>query len=340
MKFYLFIIVLATNIFAIAIPGIENFTGNIGVYAVKVDTTANGFVPLEEIQLNPTNLFPLASTFKIFVLLEVMKKINSGQLDWKQKIEVLEKDESLDSLYFRRKKPLKLFIKKMIKISDNTSADICFNLAGLESPSITLSNLGIADARITIPTREFWLMLSGLVTNFPYDNLPETATNYAAISRNEQVKVVESVKAEGAKFSVEEIGNASDNFYSFKTYNQNQAFDIVDNIDNVASPKSMVKFLYHFFFDNGLSEKWNKKMRKLIANGDKKTDRRKIKVKLKYWGGKGGNDLGMETVAGYAETKKGNHIIYAIFGSHMIDEDEDVEIINSLITWVFDTLDN
>ena len=101
----------------------------------------------------------------------------------------MEKDESLDSLYFRRKKPLKLFIKKMMKISDNTSADVCFNLAGIESPSITLSNLGIADARITIPTREFWLMLSGLVTNFSHENLSETATNYAAMSRSEQVLV-------------------------------------------------------------------------------------------------------------------------------------------------------
>ena len=78
IKFYFLIIVLATNIFAGDIPGIENFPGNIGVYAVKIDATANGFVPLEEIQLNSTNLFPLASTFKIFVLLEVMKKINSG----------------------------------------------------------------------------------------------------------------------------------------------------------------------------------------------------------------------------------------------------------------------
>ena len=102
----------------------------------------------------------------------------------------------------------------------------------------------------------------------------------------------------------------------------------------------MVKYLHHFFFDNGLSEVWNKKMWKVMAIGDKKEERRKIKVKLKYWGGKGGNDLGMETVAGYAETKNGNHIIYAIFGSHMIDEEADVEIINSLIIWVFDTLDN
>jgi len=82
-----------------------------------------------------------------------------------------------------------------------------------------------------------------------------------------------------------------------------------------------------------------KKMRKLMAKGDKRMDRRQIKTKLKYWGGKGGSDLGTLTVAGYGETKKGNYILYAIFGSHILNEDNDTEIINSLINTIFEELD-
>lgn len=47
----------------------------------------------------------------------------------------------------------------------------------------------------------------------------------------------------------------------------------------------------------------------------------------------------MGSVAGYGETRNGNHILYAILASHSRDEDADVDRINQLITWTFDTLD-
>ncbi len=107
MRLFLLIIFLAINTFAAAIPGIDGFTGNIGLYAAKLDVSANVFVPLEELRHNETNLFPLASAFKTFVLLEVMKKINSGELYWNQKVQISDKDRSLDTKQFRGKKPLK-----------------------------------------------------------------------------------------------------------------------------------------------------------------------------------------------------------------------------------------
>jgi len=43
---------------------------------------------------------------------------------------------------------------------------------------VTLSNMGLSDVRIVLPTRESWLALSGLVPNvFPYDELPNSASN-------------------------------------------------------------------------------------------------------------------------------------------------------------------
>jgi len=339
MKYILLTLLLLSNVKGSSFPNTNNFSGKIGVYAAIVNTSSNTYFPEKEICINDTELFPLASAFKTFVLLEVIKKIDAGQLDWKQKIHILAKDESLDSKKYRGKKPLKSFIKKMIKISDNTAADICFKSAGIILPTVTLSNLGLSNARITMPTREYWLALSGLVTNFPYDDLPAAALNYAAMTSDEQVKFVEDVREGGAEFSLEQIENATEDFYSFKTYDKNQTFEILDNIDNAISAKDMVVYLHYFFFKNGLSEKWNKKLRKIMSKGDKRMDKKQIKVKLKYWGGKGGSDLGILTAAGYGETKNGNHILYAVFGSHIINEDADTETINSMLEWIFATLD-
>ena len=47
----------------------------------------------------------------------------------------------------------------------------------------------------------------------------------------------------------------------------------------------------------------------------------------------------VERVAGYGETTRGNHILYAIMASRSTNEDADLDRIDQLITWTFDTLD-
>jgi len=160
------------------------------------------------------------------------------------------------------------------------------------------------------------------------------------MSRQEQIAAAGSVREQGKSFSVDSIEQALDDFYSLRTYNQQTAFDIFDNIDNAANPHDMVRYLHHLFRDNGLSARWSKKLWKVMAKGDDRGDRKSVKTRLKYWGGKGGSDMGMGNVAGYGITAKGNHIFYAIMGSHMVDDDGDWDIIKNLITWVFDTLDD
>ncbi len=307
---------------------------------MTVDPGADAFEPLRVLRHNESASHPLASSFKLFVLLEVMRQLDAGSLDWNERIEIPQSSYSLDGGRVPKRMKVAQLVKRMITRSHNTSTDVLFKLVGLGVPSQRLTELGLHKVRIVLPTREFWLGLSGLLPgNFPADDLPNAAAAFAALPRSEQVEVAEELRQGGARFSRQEIERAVDVFYDFANYDQPASFAILDDIDNVASPLELVTFLHHLFFDNGLSDRWDTQLRKTLARGDNAVDRAAINVPLAYWGGKGGSDMGMGSAVGYGETARGRHVLYAITGSHMRRENADWRTIERLLGWAFETLD-
>jgi beta-lactamase class A len=321
-------------------PPTSGFTGDIGVYAVTISPTASEFLPISEVSSNPDQSFPLASSFKPLVLHAALRDVDAGVLGWRDRINIQASDHSLDYGGYGKRSPVKKLANKMIKRSHNTSTDVLFKTVGIGAPTAILDSWGLTNARVVTPTREFWLGLSGLVpSQFDSTDLANDAAAFAADTRAGQIATVEAVRSLGSGFSVDQIDRATNPFYNFNLYNQATTFDILDDIDNVATPREMVEAYWNMFFLNGLSAESDENFRKLMKKGDGRVDRRQINVPLRYWGGKGGSDLGMGSVAGYGETRNGKHIIYAIFGSRMTDEDGDWDIIETNIGWVFDTLD-
>ena len=320
-------------------PLVGSFTGKVGVYVARIDPGAPTFKVLESEQFHADASFPLASSFKPAVLYEVLRDIDEGALKWRTRVKIPVSDRSLDRKIPRRAS-IRSLARKMIKKSHNTSTDVLFRQVGLDAPSQTLSGWGLSGMRVVMPTRGFWLALSGLVPAFfPANALPAAAAAFAGRSRSKQVATAQALRARGARVDVDTLDVALEHFYGFRSYKRSTSFDILDDVDNVATPREMVQFYWHLFFDNELSRKNNKQLRRIMKTGDGAIDRRQIDVKLRYWGGKGGSDLGMTSVAGYGKTKRGNHILYAIFASHSTNEDADTDRIDKLLRWTFDTLD-
>ena len=318
----------------------SDFSGILGFYAAAVNPEAHTLTVIDDLESNADRAFPLASSFKPAILHEVLRLLDDGTLDWNEQIEIPIYDRSLDGGRIPSQMKAKKLVGKMIGRSHNTSADVLFKRVGLAAPSATLSVWGLGAIRVTTPTREFWLALSGLVPEvLPYDQLPASTAAFDALDRAQQVDQVEALRAGGKNFSVKQIDRATRDFYRFGSWNQSTSFTILDHIDNVGTPRQMVGFLYRLFLANDLSPARNRLLRRQMARGDGASDRHHIKVPLIYWGGKGGSDLGMGSVIGYGHTAKGTHILYAIMGSRMIRENSDWKLIESRLTEVFDSLD-
>lgn len=80
---------------------------------------------------------PMASVFKIFLLAEVFRRVEQGELDWSQRYEMTEEIKSPGSGLLRDldagcQLTMRDYAKLMMAISDNTATDILFSLVGCE----------------------------------------------------------------------------------------------------------------------------------------------------------------------------------------------------------------
>lgn len=84
------------------------------------------------------DLFPLASIFKVYVLAEVARRLDAGELAWEQPVALRQEWKSLPSGTLHKEPagsefPLREYVRRMIAQSDNTAADHLLYLVGRES---------------------------------------------------------------------------------------------------------------------------------------------------------------------------------------------------------------
>ena len=127
------------------------------------------FVTGETYVLNEKAIMPMASTFKIFVLAEIFRRVKEGSLSLEDRYELGPHIKSPGSgiLYFLRDglmPTLYDYCYLMMVLSDNTSADFLFHLAGRENIyGNVLEPLGLKDTKCDWPCRTL------LCTSFQLD---------------------------------------------------------------------------------------------------------------------------------------------------------------------------
>ena len=133
------------------VPFVGSFSGELGVYAARIDPGASSFTVLASDEHNPDVSFPLASNFKPVILYEVLSDIDAGTLAWKTRIDIPASDYSLDDDRVPKRATIRRLAKKMIRVSHNTSTDVLFKQVGLDAPEATLAAWSLSGMRIRLP---------------------------------------------------------------------------------------------------------------------------------------------------------------------------------------------
>jgi len=116
--------------------------GKVGVAAKHLETG-------EEIFINGDTYFPMASVFKVPVLVEVMAQIKEGRFTMEDEVSIRKTDQHLGSGYLSDLEApgIKLSIKNMINlmmmISDNSATDILLTKVGAENVNKRLRSFGL-----------------------------------------------------------------------------------------------------------------------------------------------------------------------------------------------------
>jgi len=132
--------------------------GTVGVYARNL---ATGVTVAHEADLR----FPLASVFKIPVMVEVMRQVDRGALRLDERLCLTEADKSPGSTLIHCRPGLAPTIGDllylMITLSDNTATDMLWRRIGLGSVNATMESLGLTSIDCSLPDREYFLMGCG-----------------------------------------------------------------------------------------------------------------------------------------------------------------------------------
>ena len=135
-----------------------SFPGTIGVYARNIETGA-------EVTYKSDDRFPMASVYKIPIMVQVFREVDAGRLSLTDRIELNEADKRLGSGLFMYMTPglkptLHDLLTMMIVVSDNTATDKLFGIVGAQNVNAMLGTLGIKDVRVDRPTSDIiadWL---------------------------------------------------------------------------------------------------------------------------------------------------------------------------------------
>jgi beta-lactamase class A len=142
----------------------RRFDGKLGIYVMRLGLDGCVGVHADE-------PFPLASVFKLGVLVELFRRVDAGEIQLDQRRTVRPEDMSpggviLEFLEAGIRPTVRDLAELMIIVSDNTATDLLFKKVGLRSVNPTMRSLGLSSLDIFCPNREWFLLLLGYSPRF------------------------------------------------------------------------------------------------------------------------------------------------------------------------------
>jgi beta-lactamase class A len=216
--------------------------GTIGVAARNLATGAAVHVRADE-------PFPLASCFKVPVMVEVMRQVDRGRLRLDERLTLTEADKSPGSTLIHCHEGLRPTVRDllylMITLSDNTATDMLWRRVGLGSVNQTMRELGLATIDCTWPNREYFLLECGAGSGWEGLSGPEVVARWREVEargEGEQERrrlLEENARLTGAGF----LHLYRRRWGPDESRDYDDAFAIDQALDNKGSPADMAELL-------------------------------------------------------------------------------------------------
>ncbi len=122
------------------------FNGRVGVFAKDLSTGAT-------LALDPDGVYPTASCIKVFILMELVRRVAAGDLTLEQRLPVRADQQVggsgvLKELSAGIELPLRDLAMLMTVLSDNTATNMLIDLLGLEAITGSIAGLGLTATRL------------------------------------------------------------------------------------------------------------------------------------------------------------------------------------------------
>jgi len=216
--------------------------GTVGVAARNLASQAS-------VTLAAGESFPMASCFKIPVMVEVMRQVDAGAIRLGDRLTLTEADKSPGSTLIHCHEGLRPSVRDllylMITLSDNTATDMLWRLVGLGAVNDTMTRLGLTEIDCFMPDREYFLMECGAGSDWRGLSGAEIVARWREFEmggRHEEA--LARVLEENARLSGASFQHVYDQRWGLDgSLGYDDAFAIDQALDNQGSPADMAELL-------------------------------------------------------------------------------------------------
>ncbi len=236
--------------------------GQLGLYVKHIESG-------REIAVEADKIFPLASVFKLGVMIETFRQIEEGSITLDERIELEAKhccigEGVLQYLSPGLKPTVGDLLALMIIVTDNTASEMLWKRIGIQRVNMMMRELGLAKTSIYIPYRESFLMSMGYG---PFKDLtiPEAARKWKGMSDMERMKALNETERDSAGLSVEEFRHKYERIYGLKAEKKFQTQRVYDEVfDNIGTPREIGMLLEKILKNEAVSPNASKEMLRLL----------------------------------------------------------------------------
>ncbi len=217
----------------------------------------------ERTELNGTTPYPLASVFKLPVMIELVRQVQAGKqglsMDRQLSITAAEKcigSGSLQNAANGTPVRVERLVELMETVSDNTATDMLFKLIGYHSVNQMMAGLGLKNTDIFLTNRQAWLISVGQSSTFKGLGPAGIASRWKAMNAEQRHAAALQAEQENLKLSLSRFQQLEDASAARNTHAEDVL--VAGTVDNLASPGDLADLLVKLEAGELLDPKWTR----------------------------------------------------------------------------------
>lgn len=215
----------------------------------------------ERVDVDGDRPYPLASVFKLPIMIEVARQIQAGEkgLTLDRQLVLRDPDKVIGSGRLQDKPAgskvsLRQAVELMETVSDNTATDMVFDVIGVDSVNRLMKSLGLHESDIYLKNRPAWLVSLGMGSQFRGLGPRQIASKWLSMSSAQRHEAARKIEAENRGLSLSRFQAAEDASAAKQTHAENVL--VAAAVDNMGSPSDFAELLAKLWQGRILDEEW------------------------------------------------------------------------------------
>ncbi|MFN8607390.1 MAG: serine hydrolase [Vulcanimicrobiota bacterium] len=229
----------------------------VGRCAVSIVDLASG----ERVDIDAEEAFPLASVFKVPVMVELARQMQTQQSPLQLTTPLVMKASDrcigsgkLQTLPVGSSVSVQQLIEWMETRSDNTATDMLFRRIGLTSVDTYLASIGCASSQIFLTNRSAWLISLGKSSDFRGLKPAQIAEKWNRMDKATRLAAALRAEKENQELSLADFQAWEDRSARLQTPEENVL--VATAVDNKLSSRDLAVLLEKLYRGQLLDKKW------------------------------------------------------------------------------------